>query len=97
MKKKLPFCLRCGIDKKKGFWELGCSSWGTYYKRHIWNTSKKFKHDLHLDEASKASTKDKFVFNCNNCPTGYEAHTIEEAYEMAVVRPCPKNMRSEAK
>jgi hypothetical protein len=36
-KKQKPYCLRCGIDKTKGFYEGGCSNWGTYYKRHIWN------------------------------------------------------------
>lgn len=42
-KAKLPFCMRCGVDKKKGFWEGGCSSWGTYYKTHVWNNSKKIQ------------------------------------------------------
>lgn len=34
--KEKPMCYRCGVSKVKGFWEGGCSSWGTYYKRHIW-------------------------------------------------------------
>jgi hypothetical protein len=42
-KGKLPFCMRCGIDKKKGFWEAGCSSWGIYHKRHVWNNSKQIE------------------------------------------------------
>ena len=31
-------CLRCGISKKlvKKEGSIGCSSWGTYYKRHIY-------------------------------------------------------------
>lgn len=42
-KTKVPFCMRCGMDKKKGFWESGCSSWGIYYKRHVWNNSKEME------------------------------------------------------
>jgi len=35
-KKQKSYCLRCGVEKVKGFWELGCKSWGDYYKRHLW-------------------------------------------------------------
>jgi hypothetical protein len=38
MKKQVPHCLRCGIEKRKGFYEGGCSSWARKYERHFWNT-----------------------------------------------------------
>ena len=38
LKKPIPHCLRCGIEKRKGFYEGGCSHWGKYYPRHYWNT-----------------------------------------------------------
>ncbi len=38
-------------------------------KKHIWK----------YDEASKAMTKGKNVYNCQNCPTGVEVYSKEEA------------------
>lgn len=32
-----PFCLRCGREKIKGFYEGGCSAWGSSWKRHLWH------------------------------------------------------------
>jgi len=29
-------CHRCGIEKIKGFYELGCKPWGKYFKYHLW-------------------------------------------------------------
>lgn len=42
-KKAVPFCMRCGVDKIKGYYELGCKSWGIWQKRHVWNNSKEIQ------------------------------------------------------
>jgi hypothetical protein len=34
--KKHFYCLRCGIQKIKGYWENGCSAWGSNFDKHIW-------------------------------------------------------------
>lgn len=42
MKKHL-ICLRCGERKQKGFYELGCKVYGTYYKKHLFSTKQRSK------------------------------------------------------
>ncbi len=37
--KKNSICVRCGFEKKEAKklnW-TSCSSWGTYYEKHLWN------------------------------------------------------------
>ncbi len=34
-------CLRCGISNKELAKEVGCSHFGTHYKRHLWGKEKK--------------------------------------------------------
>lgn len=35
--KKHYYCLRCGIQKIKGYWEAGCKAYGRYYEKHMWS------------------------------------------------------------
>ena len=42
-KTSVPFCLRCGVVKKKGYYESGCGAWGLWQKRHVWNNSKEIQ------------------------------------------------------
>ena len=34
--KRHYYCLVCGIQKIKGFWEGGCNSWGKHWEKHLW-------------------------------------------------------------